>query len=612
MHTSRHIIQALGVVLAAIVLVGCENKPTPLVPEPVVNGVVIGLTDTPGEFATYQVDVTSLTLTEADGSVVQAIPVRTRVDFAQYANATEFLAALTLFQGHYSGAVMTLDYTNADIRVENGSGSIVPVTAVLDSQGTPVTTLNATVVISGDGTLTVVRGKSVNLIVDFDLKASNSVDLNGGSPIVTVQPVVAADAIPGEPKPFRLRGALDVVDLQGPGFQVDLRPFSRPLTGEEKRFGTMAVDTAADTLFDIDGLIYQGGSGLTQLATLNVLVPVIVFGGIDPVTQRLVAAQVLAGSSVPGDGTAAVIGTVVQRQGNVMTLRGATLTDSGGTVTFYALATVQLANSTVVRRQFDAASHTIGDISVGQRVTVLGTVTNPDPAGLAMDAGNGAVRLDYTTLSGTAVSLPTPFSLELHGIDGHDPSNFDFSGTGVDPAHDADAHNYIVDPNENRVGSIPLGAPVQVRGFVTPFGLAGGGTVADFSASQIIDLAQVPGWLVVNWQFASGTAITSVSSSGLTLDMTGTGHFHSLSRGGIIIDLTKTAAPNLIPAVNGLGLFQLHRGATDMAFTTFDRFITRLKVQLKNGRRVRSISARGLYADDTSTLTVDLIDVNLE
>src|SRR5258708_16072668 len=59
-------------------------------------GVVgISLTDTAGDFLSYTVDVTSLTLTKADGTVVQALPLRTRVDFARLVDLTEFVTAVT-------------------------------------------------------------------------------------------------------------------------------------------------------------------------------------------------------------------------------------------------------------------------------------------------------------------------------------------------------------------------------------------------------------------------------------------------------------------------------------------------------------------------------------
>src|SRR5712675_1805376 len=58
--------------------------------------VAIGLTDAQGDFLTYTVDVTSLTLTKADGTVVQTLPQRTRIDFAQVVDLTEFVTGATI------------------------------------------------------------------------------------------------------------------------------------------------------------------------------------------------------------------------------------------------------------------------------------------------------------------------------------------------------------------------------------------------------------------------------------------------------------------------------------------------------------------------------------
>jgi hypothetical protein len=87
--------------------------------------VAIGLTDAAGDFLTYTVDVTSLTLTKADGTVVQALPQRTRVDFARFVDLTEFVTAATIPSGTYVSATLNLDYTNADIQVDDGNGAPV-------------------------------------------------------------------------------------------------------------------------------------------------------------------------------------------------------------------------------------------------------------------------------------------------------------------------------------------------------------------------------------------------------------------------------------------------------------------------------------------------------
>ncbi|TMH81167.1 MAG: DUF4382 domain-containing protein [Betaproteobacteria bacterium] len=105
--------------------------------------VAIGLTDAPGDFLTYTVDVTSLTLTKADDTGVQTLPQRTRVDFARSVDLTEFVRAVTIPAGSYVSATLNVDYTNADIRVDDGTGTpvAVPLANIRDTQNRQVTTL---------------------------------------------------------------------------------------------------------------------------------------------------------------------------------------------------------------------------------------------------------------------------------------------------------------------------------------------------------------------------------------------------------------------------------------------------------------------------------------
>ena len=51
----------------------------------------VNLTDSPGDFLSYTVNVTALTLTRSDGTVVNLLPNATTVDFAQYSDLSEFL-----------------------------------------------------------------------------------------------------------------------------------------------------------------------------------------------------------------------------------------------------------------------------------------------------------------------------------------------------------------------------------------------------------------------------------------------------------------------------------------------------------------------------------------
>lgn len=88
--------------------------------------VVVALTDAEGDFASYTVDVLSLTLTKANGAVVETLPLSTQVDFARYTDLTEFLTAATVPSGVYVKGTMVLDYRAADIWVEDAAGDADP------------------------------------------------------------------------------------------------------------------------------------------------------------------------------------------------------------------------------------------------------------------------------------------------------------------------------------------------------------------------------------------------------------------------------------------------------------------------------------------------------
>jgi hypothetical protein len=53
--------------------------------------LLLGLTDADGDSLNYSVDVVSLSLRKADGTVVQALPTRQHVDFAGLVDLTELV-----------------------------------------------------------------------------------------------------------------------------------------------------------------------------------------------------------------------------------------------------------------------------------------------------------------------------------------------------------------------------------------------------------------------------------------------------------------------------------------------------------------------------------------
>ena len=477
---------ALLALFAAVALTACGGgSTTDAAGDNGATGVVnIMLTDAEGDFTTYTVDVLSLTLTRADGTRVETLPITTRVDFAQYTDMTEFLTAASVPKGVYKHATLTLDYSNADIQVEDANGVATPVGAIVDANGNPVTTLTVDVRLEGVRALPIVPGIPRMLSLDFDLKQSNTVDMTVSPPELTVEPVLYAEVDRELDKPQRLRGPLQSVNVNNGTFHLFIHPFHARLATGTRPFGSVNVHTDDNTYFEIDGQAYTGADGLAVLALEPKFTGVIVRGFYRLKPKRFEATEVYAGSSVPGGEMDAATGSVVARNGDTLTLRGVTLQRRDGVVVFNDTVTVTVADSTIVRKAASIDPYTQLDISVGQRVIVFGTLTSTGSNDLQLDASNGYVRMLFTDLRGKVVAndpVIDKFDLYLTAINGRNPAIFDFTGTGKSPAEDAEPGNYELNVGTLDVSPILVGVPVQARGFVTPFGSA----PKDFDATSI-------------------------------------------------------------------------------------------------------------------------------
>jgi len=569
--------------------------------------IVIGLTDDEGDFVNYTVDVVYLTLTKANGAVVDTLPVSTRVDFSQYTEMTEFLTAATIPSGFYTAATLMLDYQDADIWVEDVDGNAVEVESILDEDGNPITTLEVSVRLEGRNSLLIAPGIPVHLTLDFNLNASNIVEFDlSGSPTLTVQPFLLAELNPEAPKIHRVRGPLKDVDVTGGTFEVIIRPFIHILSGGDEHFGTLEVRTTDNTIYEINEEVYTGQAGLSALDAMQALTAVIAIGDLKFFPARFEAHHVYAGSSVPGGTLDVVSGNVISRTGTALTVRGATLIRAGGSVVFNDTLTVQVGLNTVVRRQLSFDLFDIDDISIGQRVTIFGTL-NIDETEL--DATEGYARMHLTTLRGQALSAGPPwFVVDLNSIDGRRVSIFDFTGTGAIPADDANPANYEIDVGALDISSISAGAPVKVRGFVNTFGQA----PEDFNAWTVIDVSNVRASLVVNWRPATAAAFEYISSDYLTLNLNGVGLFHHVHRAGVVTDLTELFdSPSIEPEEEGGGLFVIYQGGTLQVHFTFENFISDLESRLANDGTVQGIAAFGHFDETSTTLTARHIAVKM-
>ena len=568
--------------------------------------LVIGVTDAPGDFSSYTVDVVSLTLTKQNGAVVDTLPLNTRIDFAQYTDMTEFVTAATVPSGRYVKAEMVVDYSSAEIWVEDESGELVEVPPgnILNEAGETLSQLELSVHIEGRQSLLIAPGIPAHLTLDFDLNTSNQVDLSGAEPVLTVQPILLADVELDRPKPHRLRGPLLDVDSENSEFEISIRPF-RHRFNRQNRFGELTVRVSDETYYEIDGETYQGESGLTALDAVPTFTATLAVGELQRVNNRFTyqATEVYAGSSVPGGELDVVRGNVISRSGDQLTVRGATLMRADGSVVFRDTIDVQLDGETVVKKQLSTEEHDSGEISVGQRVLVFG---NLDGAESSLSADH--LRMLVTVLSSTRVDEESALVVDLQKIDGRPVSLFDFSGTGSRAATDADPQNYEVDHGALDISQIGAGVPLRVIGFVTPFATA----PADFTAQSLVDLTEVAAVLTLGYGSGSANAFSAISAEGLTLDLTDAELFHHLGRAGIVIDLTELGVePVIVPHADGDGSFWIEEGETLQLHTDFANFAADLETRIEAGSLVKGLLSSGDYVDQSGVLTSRMVVVKL-
>jgi hypothetical protein len=599
----------LAIPLLFIGLLGCVNVGSDGSEDidPGTGELIVGLTDSESDFAAYEVDVVSLTLTKQNGETVDALPLVTRVDFAQYVEMTEFLTAATIPVGRYVKAALELDYSNANIQVQRPDGTTVQVDAdnIKDESGATITRVSAAVQLQGRNALIIAPGIPAHLTLDFDLCASNYVDLTDpDSPVLTVRPTLVADVNLQNPKVHRLRGPLKEVDLADSSFRLIIRPFVHIISGGDERFGTLRVVATATTVYDINGDMYQGNAGLEALEMQPLLTAVIVIGDLDIVTRQFEATQVYAGSSVPGGTLDVITGNVISRSGNQLTVRGATLMRASGSVILNDEVAVNLDIDTTVSRQLSIEAFANEDVSVGQRIMVFGELDEDETE---LDAVHVGMLL--TTIKGHVISAESnAVKVDLTAIDGRHIGLFDFSGTGE--TMDADPIEYEVDTTGLDTSGLEAGTPIKLRGFVTPFGHAAG--VADFEARTLINVSNVKGLMIVTWLPPSSDGIASVNSENFTLNLDGVWLFHHLNRAGVVIDLTELDDPPIIESPeNNSGLFQIVQDGRHQFFFTFDGFTAELSQRLDDGDEVIYIIAIGGFDEANAILSADLVTVAL-
>jgi hypothetical protein len=555
--------------------------------------LTVAMRDASGDFLSYTVDVTSLRLSRANGDVVETVPLTSRIDFSEVAELTEFFTVATIPSGIYTRVVMNLDFTHSQIVVQSDTGAELPAVAV-DASGNPLTTLTVAIELPDTEPVRIAPGIPAAITLDFDLDASNTVDLTTNPAKVTVQPFLSVIPQLEQDRDHRVRGVLAAVDSSASSVTLNVRPFHLRQGG----FGNVTFNTDDQTHFEVNGAALVGADGLAAMAALAQGTPVVANGTVS--SRTLTASTVLAGSSVPWANGDVVNGVVTARNGDSLTVKGADFDFADGSHGFRGAFTVLVGDDTrVTSLDSDTMARTKDSISVGSRIIAFGQMSDVS----TLDATAGRVRLVVTRLTGNVVQLD-PLAVNLVELGGLRPSAFDFAGTGSSASSNADPTHYLIDTSTLSLTGIGSNDLIKARGFVHAFGAAS----PAFDARTVIDVDtdSIGAWFWASWRQNGGSAdpFSTVAQDRVDMDLTDARH--SLNLLGIPGDsLGDNDRVALSGPTDARGIYMVTvRGANEVhLFRDFAGLTPALSDQLAAGNRLVQVNAIGRYNATALELT---------
>ncbi len=582
--------------LLAMLLSSCGGS---TVPEPTTKTLPpsgkfsIVLTDASGDFLSYTVDVNSIELTKTNGTVIETSPINSRINFADYTDLSEFFSVVTIPQGLYNKVTLNLDYSNAEIIIQDDNGISYPATAV-DANGVPLAQFALDVNLGDKDAVRITKGKIAFLTIDFDLAASNKI-LGYDPAQVEVEPFLLATADLIDNRAHRARGLLNRVDTSNNTITIDIRPFHI----RQGDFGQLQAQTNDQTRYEINGESFSAVDGLNQLATLAAGEPVIIQGQIFTADRVFVANEVYAGSSVPWDNSDVVRGVVVSRSADTLTVKGAHASIGGDSITYRDTILINLFDTTTVTKQL--GSDVVLDknsISVGSRIIATGTL---DSTTNTLDTSAGFARMRLNSVKGK-VTQAQPLQLHLTRINGRPVRIFDFSGSGIDAANDVDVANFEVDTQNLLLNSVAQNDWLRIKGFFNAFAAA----PADYVAKTVADLAidRRASAFVAGWRDGTADAFIELNPDSMVLNTSNAIAYVKIA--GIPAINVAADKPFIVKAITSdRSIYAIkHIGARAISvYHNMADFTRAVQVELDNGLLVLKTSSLGRFDKKTNEFT---------
>jgi hypothetical protein len=247
--------------------------------------------DASGTLDSFVVTLKSLELVSTTGKKAQILRRPLTVDFAQIVNLEAAVYGGLVPPGDYTSATAVIDYSQAKITADDGTGNEVPLQP-MDANSNPLTgTVAVTLRLDRYRHLVVSARNAALLALDFDLAATNRVNVANG--IVTVGKTMVADVVPTDNLWVRLNGGLGSVSSTEDNFVLNM-PTTRVVNAAAR--GPITVELSPTTTYRIAGAFYTGTAGQVVLASLPNGAPVTATGSLHSDRKTLAAATILAGT----------------------------------------------------------------------------------------------------------------------------------------------------------------------------------------------------------------------------------------------------------------------------------------------------------------------------
>jgi hypothetical protein len=372
----------------------------------------------------------------------------------------------------------------------------------------------------------------------------------------------------------------------------------------------------------VNGITYTGSAGLSALAALPINSAVAAYGtlaDLSTITPTFNATAVYGGASLESPLLDYFTGSVSERSGNTISLRGVSYQSPLGYTYVYPVATATIDDTVIVSEDgVAAAKPTLADISAGSLITISDTASVSTTNLLTMDATDGQVRLQPSQFVGTVQSTSANGLEAAWGsLNNWASDAYIFTGATT-PAVNPKA--YQINTGSLSLAGLAAGDLVQVSGMVAPYGSA----PPNFIASSLIPTADLQQQLVIEWTDGGVyKPFTSATSAGLVVNLADPAINASqafIRTGQTTVPLSTLAASPLITVTGAQGQLLFAIGsdtATDgvQIYNSYAPFLNYVVSNLgaKNTTdKIYRLVAYGHYNSASNTFVVTRIYVALQ